>query len=324
MPRLSVALASAVSAVFLLASASANTDLPDVCATLDGEPITRNDVLKAFDAVVLSTGGTPSSLTEEKRKEGYKLVVDELISDRLIARAAKGVVVTDAEVERAFQEVRKKYVGDVVFAEVLAKGGMTESGLRENLRSGLRQERWLSTAIEPRVKVTPEEIQKAYDSNKETFTNPPTVRASHILFQIGPGATEAEIAAKKKAAEDVAARLVASKGADFAKLAKELTEDSVTKDKGGDLGWFAAGSAEIDFEKAVFKIKVGDITAPIRTKIGYHLIQKTGERPAQLIPFAEVKERISEILKSEKRKELLDTILKELRGKSKIEIKLPN
>lgn len=303
--------------------------LPDVCATVDGEPITRADLMKAFDAVILASGKLPSSLGDEERLQGYKVVVDGLINDRLIARAAKDIVVPESEVNARFREIKDKHDRSAegaqgTFLESLAKTGMTESGLRENLAASIRQGRWMAERIEPLLIVTEPEIRKAYEANKETFTNPAVVRASHILFKIDSDATAADVAAKKKAADDVTAKLVASKGADFAKLAAQYSEDDGTKAKGGDLGWFAGGSAEAALEKTIFGMKVGDISAAVRSKLGFHILQKTGQRPAEAIPLEKVKDRIRELLLTQKRKAALEKLMADMRAKAKIDIKLPN
>lgn len=330
MPRLFAALAAALAVLSSASPAPAAVQLPDVCATVDGEPITRDELLRAFDALVLSTGKTPSEMKDEVRLDGYRTVLNEMINDRLIGRLSKDIVVTEADVKARFEQVKRDFAPrgtdgerEEAFREGLAKAGLTESTLMENLRSSIRQERWMASKMESEVNATEDEIKAAYELNKDHFTTPLTLRASHIVFQILPGMTPAEMAAKKKAADDAAAKIIAAKGANFPQLARELSEDTATKERGGDLGWFTTGSIDQDLEKALLKIKVGDITAPLKTKIGYHLLQKTGERPPELTPLEKVRERLRELVLQGKRKVALQKLLTDLRSKAKIEIKLP-
>lgn len=336
MPRLFAALAAALVSAFCAAHLPAAVVLPDVCARVDGDPITKADVLRAFDVVILASGKVPSALDDEARTEGYKVVLDGLINDRLIARAAKDVVVTEAEVNARFNEIKKKHEeselrkkdeqpteSQSTFQEVLAKTGMTESSLRENLAASIRQGKWMQQRIEPLLKVEESEIAKTYAESKDAFTNPEVARASHILFRVDLGASEAEVAAQKKKADDTTAKLVASKGADFAKLARELSEDEGTRAQGGDLGWFAAGSGEAALEKTIFGMKVGDISAPVRSGLGFHIIQKTGQRPKELIPLEKVKDRIQKILLAENRKKAIERLMGDMRQRAKVEVLFP-
>ena len=294
--------------------------LPEIVAKVDGDPILRVDVLRVFDGVVLASGLEPSKLTPEGRKEPTAKVVDELINDRLLARVSKDISVADTEIDLQFDELKRSYPDETNFREELIKGGQTETGVRENLRVALKQERWLAQQLEGKITVTPAEVEKVYRESSIAFTNPEMVRASHILIQIYPGASEAVIAEKRRQVTTIADRLI--KGEAFAPLAREYSEDTVTREAGGDLGYFAKDDVDPTFGTAAFKMKVGDIVSPVRSKLGFHLIQLTGRRPAAPIPLEQIRDRIAKLIVSEKRKEELKKLLASLREKAKIEIYL--
>src|SRR5689334_10212401 len=109
------------------------------------------------------------------------------------------------------------------------------------------------------VKVTDKELKDYYNNYQ------PDIRARHILV------------ADEATANDIKKQLDA--GAKFEDLAKKYSTDTGTKDKGGDLGWFGKGKMDPDFEKAAFALKVNEISGPVKTQYGYHIIQKTGEKP---------------------------------------------
>ena len=296
----------------------AASELPDVVAKVDGDPILRVDVLRVFDGIVLASGLEPSKLTPEGRTDATAKVVQEIINDRLLTRASKDVVVSDAEVDLRFEELKRSFTDEMVFREELIKGGQTEAGVRDNLRTALKQERWLASQVADKITVTPPEVEKVYRESSLAFTSPEMMRASHILIQIYPGATEAVIAEKQRQIKTLADRLI--KGEAFAPLARQFSEDTVTREAGGDLGYFAKDDVDPAFGNAVFKMKVGDIVSPVRTKIGIHIIQLTGRRPAAPIPLDQLRGRIANLIQVEKRKEALKKLLESLREKAKIEV----
>ncbi len=127
-----------------------------------------------------------------------------------------------------------------------------------------------------------EAAQAYYQENIEDYKKE-QVQARHILVKDEGLAKEA----RKRADADE----------DFEALCKELSEDRASKIKGGDLGWFGRGRMTPEFEEAVFALQVGDITGPIKTRFGYHVIKKEGERTE--IPFEEVSKRINRKLERE-------------------------
>jgi len=143
------------------------------------------------------------------------------------------------------------------------------------------------------LKVTEEEIKDYYEKNKEQFLHPLKVRASHILLPT------------RKEAEEVLKRL--KEGESFTKLVKEYSIDTLTVDKGGDLGYFSRGEMVPEFEKAVFSLKnLGDITGIIKTPFGYHIAKLTGRKKAESKTLEEAKEEIRRVLVEEKLEKLID------------------
>jgi peptidyl-prolyl cis-trans isomerase C len=129
--------------------------------------------------------------------------------------------------------------------------------------------------------------RERYLVNKDKYTAPEQVDASHILFSIKDRSPEAALALAKAAQAKLAA------GEDFGKLAMEVSDDKGTRTVGGHLGWFVAKQMDPAFSAAAFGLKkVGDVTPPVLGTFGYHLIRLDGRRPPQAEPFDEVKEQI--------------------------------
>lgn len=129
--------------------------------------------------------------------------------------------------------------------------------------------------------------REAYAVGKDKYRTRDEVKASHILFSTHESTPEAALARANAAR----ARLAA--GADFAALAKELSDDPSAKDNSGELGWFGAERMDPEFAKAAFGLKKeGDLSEPVLSSFGYHLIRLEGRHPGRQLSFDEVKDKI--------------------------------
>lgn len=144
--------------------------------------------------------------------------------------------------------------------------------------------------------ITPseEELQAYYDTNLSQYRTPGQVRASHILLRIGES-DEMEVEARAAA---LAAR--ARGGEDFAALALEFSEDEGTAGGGGDLGTFGRGRMVPEFEAAAFSMAPGEISDPVKSAFGYHVILVTEAEEEVTEPFEDVRDSIANILKQER------------------------
>ncbi len=154
------------------------------------------------------------------------------------------------------------------------------------------------------VKVDQQEIRTYYDQHKEEFREEEKRRCQFVVWEKRPSAADEE--AVRIEAETVAAEI--REGADFGQLAKELSDDGATASKGGDLGWFGRGQMVEAFEKAAFALKTGQISDPVRTPYGWHIIKLVARKKAA----GEEKIRASHILfKVEASQKTIETLRKE-------------
>ena len=135
---------------------------------------------------------------------------------------------------------------------------------------------------------TEEQLKAYYEENKELYSTKERRKISHILFAKTKDTTEEQALAKAEAAQ---ARLASEK---FADLAATLSDDSLTAKNGGDLGLFEVGVMEPDFEKAAAKLALGEVSKPVKSAFGYHLITVTELVPAQTKTFSEVKNEVQQ------------------------------
>lgn len=142
--------------------------------------------------------------------------------------------------------------------------------------------------IRAELKPTDEELRKLYDAQKERFKRPAAAHVLHILIKSEPGtAPEADAAARAKA-QSIVQQLRA--GADFAKLARENSEDPSSSGQGGDMGFVDMGRTVEPFERAIFSIPLNQISDPIRSEeYGYHIVKVVERRPESTQSFEEAK-----------------------------------
>jgi peptidyl-prolyl cis-trans isomerase D len=140
------------------------------------------------------------------------------------------------------------------------------------------------------VQVTEADLRNLYEEQKASFGTEERRKVSHILIPVEKPDEAADKAALAKIA-GIRERLV--KGEDFAKVAKEVSGDSVSAKQGGDLGFISKGAMEESFAKAAFALNQGDLSEPVKTSFGYHLIKVTELVPARVKSFEEVKDELS-------------------------------
>ncbi|HEY5743767.1 MAG TPA: peptidylprolyl isomerase, partial [Terrimicrobiaceae bacterium] len=277
---------------------------------------------EAFDKAVQMTGVKASDLSSEQKLEGYRQILDELITEKLVTKAAAGITVPQSEVDAQITKIKAQFPSEEDFSKQLAQVGQTSDQLTENIRKMLQQQRWLESQISGKTEVTEDEAKKFYEENKAEFQQPETVKASHILFRVNK--EDAEDVANQKLKQAQAAEERAKKGEDFSALAKELSEEPGAKESGGDLGFFPKDRMVPEFAEVAFKEKVGDISDPVRTQFGWHVIKVTDKKAPGTLPYDEVKVQLLSYLKAKKQEQAAQDLLKSLRDSAKIDNTLPS
>lgn len=177
---------------------------------------------------------------------------------------------------------------------------------------------------ELKVNITDADVKKYYDENGSKFEQPESVRASHVLIstrdmETGTEFTDEQKKAKRKTADDIRKRAVA--GEDFAKLAKEFSEDPGSKDTGGEYT-FGRGKMVPEFEAAAFSLATNQVSDVVTTQFGYHIIKLSEKIPAKMMALSEVSDDLKEALKSQElQKQLRDTdFMEKLMKEASVEI----
>jgi peptidyl-prolyl cis-trans isomerase D len=148
-----------------------------------------------------------------------------------------------------------------------------------------------------------EGVRKRYDARREVYDLPERVRARHILLRIPPGAEEAERTRIRKQAEETLARVRG--GADFAEVAREVSEDPGSKEDGGDLGFFGRGQMVKPFEDVAFALEPGAMSDLVESSFGLHIIRVEEKKPAETIPFEDARRELAEEMLRERKADVL-------------------
>ncbi len=301
----------------------------DVAATVNGEAITLAELEEAFERMAKSRNMPVSAVPPDQKASVLKMILDDMINERLVAKASGAVKVEAAAVDAEFEKILaqqeaqtgKKPTMDEVKKD-LAQSGMTLESLKATIGKRMQERQWIDDQIKGKAaEPTDPEAKEFYEKNPQHFEEPETVRASHILFLLKPEDSPEKVTATLKKAE---AAIVRAKKEDFTKLAGELSEEPGAKERGGDLNFFPRKGAMVEpFAEAAFKLKKDEVTAePVRTEFGYHVIKVTDRKDTSKQAFDTVKPQIVAHLSREKKKAAFDGVIADMRTKADVKVNI--
>jgi len=279
-----------------------------VLITAEGLAITVMDVLEFYQGILGSQTAELGKSGAERLRSGLLQAALQLGTRKLIVGVALDAKtsVSAEELNKAMAEQYAKMGGEAKFLENLKKDGMDIAFVKKTTEDALLVNKFLEKTVFAAVEVTDVEILKAYQEDK-------TASVRHILL-LTQGKTEAEKAEIKKKMEGLQAR--AKKGEDFAALAKEFSEDSGSKAKGGLYENFGRGKMTKPFEDAAFSVPVGQISGVVETTYGFHIL-KVENRKKESEPLEKVKARLKDALTKQKKTAAYEVYLAELKRRTK-------
>lgn len=267
-------------------------------------------------------------------------VVNELIVKALLDEeiAKRDIKVSKDDVEDAIKEIVDKVGSKEQLNNILKKNGVSASQFKADLTEEIKMKKLAKELGSSDV--SDAEAQKFYNDNIDKFKYPDRVRASHILISANPAEiaeivksdpknkeisneeidskVKSEMDAKKAKAEKLLAQVKADT-TQFAKIAKENSDDTTTAVKGGDLGFFAAQEMVPEFSKAAFSLRPNSVSGVVQTQFGYHIIFVTDRMAAGQEPFEKVKNEIKGYLTNQKQLQLVDNLVESLKKTAKVE-----
>lgn len=297
----------------LITTACGTPKKEGVAATVNGVDITQEEFVKNYASqrnYYTLSAGSESYLTEKSPQDPSKTmdqvikesVLNDLIDMEILKQDAEklGIKAEDSEIDKELNTVKEQMGGQEAFNEQLKQMGSNEAYYREYF-TNLNIMKQYYKVKEKEFKASEDEIKKYYDEHKDEYF---TADAAHILVK---DVNEANLIKKEL-----------SKGADFAQIAKEKSTDKGSAEKGGELGEFSNGMMVKEFEDVVKTIKVGEISDPVESQFGFHIIKLNRFENKKL---EEVKETIESAVTQQKYKDYLDNLKKEAKVEKYINVK---
>ena len=275
--------------------------LDGIAAIVNDNIITISEVreMMALEATDLDKRYYGAEL-EMRRRDLFRNTLRPLIDVEVQIERAKALQmkVEDAEIDRQVRQLKDaNQLTDAQLDDILQSRGLTVEMHREQISRSLLLSKVINYEVRSRLVVTEAELQEAYEKAEDRFQIAGELTVSHILFLVPEQApAEADAAAKQKA-EVVLQKLRA--GGDFAALAKQYSEGPSARND-GSLGTFRTGELLPGFEEAIASMKPGDISDPVRTRIGWHIIRLDSAKDGGRQPLDAVRDELSAELKRAK------------------------
>jgi peptidyl-prolyl cis-trans isomerase C len=306
---------------------AADSLFPDkVVAQGKGVEVKQSELDETMIALRASLAAQGQALPDADRARLMTNALDRIVMTRLVsARAtADEKIQAKKKAEEYVAEVRKKLPSEEAFKRRLEANGMK----LETFFGKAEEETLVRLVVERevggKIMVTDADIQKFYDDNAKAFDQPEMVKVNHILLTILESGTKTEIAPeKKKEKRELIDKLLqrAKGGEDFAKLAKEFSEDLGSKERGGEY-IFPRGRMVPEFEAAAFALMPGQISDVVTTQFGYHIIKLQEKVAPKKLALAEVSARIKDGLLSQQIQKQLPDYYKKLKEEAGVKFTL--
>ena len=241
-----------------------------------------------------------------KLRVDERMVLTRLISNSVARSLAGDEKISKGKIGSALNLLRWQFPNEKAWQIALGASDLSARSLRRFVTDDLRAQHWITRQIAPRIDATEIECRNFYEMHQSSFAQPVRFRASH-LFVAAPAKTPQEVVeTKQQTIKSLAERI--KQGEKLTDLAAVGSEDEATKNRGGDLEFFSESRMPPDFFAAVAKMHIGEINQPIRTRLGFHIIELTDSKPARQMSFEEARAEIRLIIENEKRRTALQNL----------------
>lgn len=304
-----------------------------VLAWLAAEPVgaeTANRIVAFVNDDIITTGELTArvemfieeqarTVPEEDWSAIRKGILNQLVEQRLVLQEAKraNVLVESAEVTVRIDDMRARFESEEAFQDSLAESGLTEEKLREQVREQLLGQRVVNQQVRSTIVVSPQEVAQVLGDRPELAKPGDRVRVSHVLVRVGEERTDD---AASQIIQDLLAQLAA--GAEFSALARRHSEDPHAAE-GGELTWMAQGELMPELDAVAFRLKPGEVSEPIHTRLGIHLIRLEERREASSLSLMEANHAVYQQLYQQKFEQAFGRWIERLKAQAYIRISEP-
>lgn len=287
----------------------------NIVARVNSAVITKDDITAETNKIIPETY-YHGNVSPEKRREAEKKALENLINNELFYQEAKkqGMKADKDTVKKLLDATKKRYPSEEAFNQALKKQNLTISMLEEKIEKILVVGMILQKEVI--ITFTDKDLSDYYNSNKEKFMLPESVKLKYIWIKRDPTEPDFE---KKAAAKSDEAMSELKAGKDFSEVAQKYSADA-SRVMGGDIGFIHSGRLPEEVESIAYKLKTGDISGKIKTDKGYHIIRVDDRRPARLMQFEEIKDKLQKELTESREEERRKVLIDRLKTEAKIDI----
>lgn len=305
--------------LLIFPGASPGSLVEKIVVVVNGSPHTFSD-LRKFARTRLNQDVRIEELTAGRVPRQW---LEDFITHEIIRAEVRntGIRVRDADIDQYIQGVRERNdLTPTQFAAFLQRDGKTMEQYREEVRNRIEQNELIQRNVRERVHITVQDAQRYYDANPDLYRTELTVHLLHLMLGVDEGASsEQEQAVRSRIGE---LRRQVLEGADFAELARAHSQGSGASD-GGDIGWVRPETLPDSLARVASTLKKGELSEPVRTSLGYHLVRAEDRQGGERWKFAVVSERVRDELYNKTLEERFAKWLKtDLRKKHRVEVKL--
>jgi peptidyl-prolyl cis-trans isomerase C len=277
--------------------AAAQPDTGKVAAVVNGVKITVASVEARMQLIGSVPANAPEALRRQRCMEALGMLIDEVLFHQFLEKTTQPV--SQAEFTKHYSAFEKGLTDQgKSMAEFCQDTHRTMDQLKSEMAETLR---WMAYT---KVQVNDSNLESYYKENKDVFDKV-SVRASHIVLRVPPGASEKDKEQVRARLEEIRKKLVSDPKADFAEAAKKYSQDPVGP-RGGDLGWFPRKWVfEEGFSRAAFALQKGQISDIVESEEGLHIIKVTDRKPGENSDFAKIKEAVREFCIEDLRQQIL-------------------
>lgn len=290
-------------------------------ALVNGVPISRKRYEHDVNRIIASERAKGKTLTQDELEQMRQSALNILINREILYQKSveSGLVIDDAQVSEQIASVKAR-LSKEEYRQHLENLDMDEQAFAEHTRKMIANSRFLDIRFRQTIEIPETEARRFFDDHPEIFRPNDEVKTRHILIKF---ASETDTAAKNEALNKInALKAELNKGADFGTLAAQHSEGP-DANKGGDLGFIKRGQMVKSFEDVAFSLSIGQISDPVETSHGYHLIQVTERKEGPSVDFNTVKARIIQNLTQQQISKEVFEFIEAAKQEADIQIFLP-
>src|SRR3989338_3019969 len=294
--------------------------VPDVVATVNSVKISGVEFSKGLNNYKKRLSMMGQEIPPEHIKEINKAIIDDLVGRELLIQNCNkiGIKITDDELNKELSAIKSRFPNEEQFNHVIKSKNLTIDEVKSDVKKALAIKNLMKNEIEDKISINEKAVDEYYKNNSSKFVEGESVKASHILVNADKSSSKEE---KDKARKKIDGLLIrVKKGEDFAKLAKENSDDPGSGQNGGDLGFFGKGMMVPNFEKAAFSLNKGEVSDVVETEFGYHIIKMVDKKPGRTIPLNDVHDKLKDYLKSMEVNKKLSEYIANLRKTADVKV----